>query len=102
MSLLDQIDPKQLQALAEKAGLDKDKVLSIAKSMLPTIKDKLGGLTGGGDTSLFQGLLADAKFKAMFDGPELDAASAKVAKEHGVDPAAIKKMLPELGKLVSK
>jgi hypothetical protein len=102
MSVLDNLDPKQLQALADKAGIDKDKILSVAQSMLPTLKDKLGGLIGGGSTPLFQDLMASPQFQAMFKSPEITAAAARTARETGVDQSAIEKLLPELGKLVGK
>jgi hypothetical protein len=97
---LSQLDPTKLTALASKFGIGQDKVLSIAKAMLPTIKDKLGGLMGGGDTALFGDLLKDQQFKKMFDSPELQAATAAAAKDTGVDASKIASMLPELGKLL--
>ena len=102
MTLLDQLDPKQLQALADKAGIDKAKVLEVAQKVLPVIKSKWQSLSAGGDAALFGDLLKQKQFSDMFGSPELTAATARAAKESGVDASAIAKLLPELGKLVSK
>lgn len=102
MSLLEKIDVAKIQALAAQAGIDKEKLLAVAQSMLPHLKSKWQSLAGGGDTPLFKDLLADQKFQAMFRTGELDAAADDAAAASGLPAATIKTLLPELGKLVAK
>ncbi len=102
MSIVDPLDPKQIQALAEKAGIDKEKLMSIAQSILPHLERKWDDLRGGGDVPLFKDLMAGQKFQAMFASGELDGATATAATSSGVDAETIKKLLPELGKLVAR
>jgi len=102
MSLMDKLDASQIKALAEKAGIDQAKLVSLATSMLPTLKDKWQSLAGGGDTPLFQDLMANQKFMSVMAAGELDGAAAKAAAEHGLDLATVKKLMPELGKIVAQ